>query len=152
MVDNTTALAYINERGGTKKEVNDLAHELWLWLLERNIVLDSMHVPGVKNVKADEALRQMYNTDCEWMLHTSIFDFISNTHSPFVMDLFASGLNKQMMPYVSWGPNPGAKYIDALRFPWEKGIYYGFPPFSLIGQILQKLAREGGELVLVAPL
>ena len=33
-VDNTTSVAYINKKGGRKKDLNDLAREIWTWALE----------------------------------------------------------------------------------------------------------------------
>ena len=40
---------------------------------------------------------------------------------PFDIDLFASYLNYKMKPYVSWGPDPYATYVDAFSIPWFLG-------------------------------
>ena len=56
------------------------------------------------------------------------------------IDLFASRLNAQITSYVSWQPDPSAKFIDALSINWRQfKLLYAFPPFSLIANCLQKL-------------
>ena len=67
------------------------------------------------------------------------------------MDLFVSRINAQVMRYVSWRPDPAAIHIDALTFPWGTQFNYAFPPFSLIGRVLQKMKEEEAELILVNP-
>ena len=43
-LDNTTAVAYINNLGGTvSKELVTLAKDLWMWCLERNIRISAQH-------------------------------------------------------------------------------------------------------------
>ena len=60
-LDNTTAVAYINNLGGTvSKELVDLAKSLWMWCLERNIHITAQHLlPSVQNVIADAESRIM---------------------------------------------------------------------------------------------
>ena len=53
-MDNTTAVAYINRRGGTVSPVlSHLAKDLWLWCTERNILIQAQHLPGSMNSIAD---------------------------------------------------------------------------------------------------
>ena len=68
------------------------------------------------------------------------------------IDLFASRLNHQCAKYVAWHPDPGAFAIDAFQYHWDSFKLYAFPPFSVIGQVLQKLEREGGDLYAILPL
>ena len=59
-IDNTTAVAYINNLGGTvSKELLELAKSLWMWCLERNIHITAQHLPGVLNEIADSESRTM---------------------------------------------------------------------------------------------
>ena len=59
-LDSTTAVAYINNLGGTvSKELVVLAKNLWMRCLERNIHLLAQHLPGKKNVVADMQNRVM---------------------------------------------------------------------------------------------
>ena len=57
--DNTTAVAYIQNMGGTKSsECNTLAQEIWAWCIARNIWIMADHLPGKLNVIADRSSRQ----------------------------------------------------------------------------------------------
>ena len=66
-IDNTTALAYINNMGGSKsKELNQLAVQIWEWCISRNIWLTAVHIPGRLNTGADEKSR-VFSDNHEWM-------------------------------------------------------------------------------------
>ena len=53
-LDNATAVAYINNIGGTVScQLIGLAKELWMWALDRDIALSAQHIPGVSNTIAD---------------------------------------------------------------------------------------------------
>jgi hypothetical protein len=41
--------------------------------------------------------------------------------------------------------------VDAFTIPWSDGLYYGFPPFCLIGRALQKIVQDGSSIILVVP-
>ena len=59
-IDNTTAVAYINNHGGTvSRELVSLTRDLWMWCLERNIHIQAQHLPGVLNHTADLVSRSM---------------------------------------------------------------------------------------------
>ena len=53
-LDNSTAVAYMNNLGGTvSSALTSLAKSLWLWALQRDIVLTAQHIPGVSNKVAE---------------------------------------------------------------------------------------------------
>ena len=68
-----------------------------------------------------------------------------------IMDLFASRLNFKVDIFCSFQPDPMASVVDAFTFPWTRGLYYGFPPFCLLGRILQKIVQDGTDIILVVP-
>lgn len=73
------------------------------------------------------------------------------------IDLFASRLNNKKSAYmyhlIQTGGDPHAMAIDAFSFKWTNKHCYIFPPFSVIGQVIQKLAREEVQkAVLIAPI
>lgn len=151
-IDNTTAVAYVNAQGGRVPDLSDVAREMWLWARARDLWLSAVHIPGVQNVEADLASRTQYAVETEWSLNQAVFEQVEEQFGPFDIDLFASRLNNKCSKYYSWKPDPGAEKIDALAHIWPKTKHYAFPPFSIIGHILHKLALEGGDLTLVAPL
>ena len=68
------------------------------------------------------------------------------------IDLFASRINKQLENYISWFPDPYALTSDASSIDWSKFKPYIFPPFSLVGRILQKLDEdEVSKAILIIP-
>ena len=53
-MDNSTAVAYINKKGGTHSVLCDaLAVKIWQWAIPRNIWLSAAFIPGESNVVAD---------------------------------------------------------------------------------------------------
>ena len=151
MCDNTTAIAGIRKQGSTRTmDINRIARDLWLWALERKIWLSAVHIPGIANVEADEASR-VFQDDLEWTLADSWFQRICRRFGIPTMDLFASRLNFKVPIFCSFKPDPMASVVDAFTIPWTDGLYYGFPPFCLIGRVLQKVVQDGSSLILVVP-
>ena len=151
-LDNTTAVAYIANMGGKKPRYNELAREMWLWAKRRHIWLSARHLPGVLNVCADRESRRKYDEELEWMLNTVVFNKVNALLGPVSVDLFASRLNNQVKCYVSWRPDPQAVAVDAFMLNWSCfHLGYLFPPFSLIGRILQKIEQDKARVILIAP-
>jgi hypothetical protein len=89
-VDNTTTVAYIDNLGGTvSKDLVDLAKNLWMWYLERNIHvhITVQHLPGVQNEIADAESRTMRD-QLDYQLNPVLFNKIvslcmgSNSNGP----------------------------------------------------------------------
>ena len=60
LLDNQTALSYMNNLDGTvSTQATTMARDLWLWCLQRDILLTAQHLPGVGKMKADTELRVM---------------------------------------------------------------------------------------------
>ena len=68
---------------------------------------------------------------------------------PSRLNFFASRLNKQVCTYVSWKPDPGATAVNAFSIVWERKLFYGFTPFSLIHRCLQKITADKAEGVII---
>ena len=144
--DNTTAINYVNEMGGTKSSVcNALATEIWDWCLAHNAWVTCSHIPGKDNTIADMQSRTI-NDRHEWKLNENVFQILCAVFGTPVIDLFASRLNKQLAPFCSWHPDPEEGYFDAFSINWANfDLSYMFPPFSLINWCLQKLRAEGAR-------
>ena len=57
--DNSTAIAYINNTGGTKsKTCNDIAKDIWLFCIKHYIWISATYIPGTHNVIADQKSRK----------------------------------------------------------------------------------------------
>lgn len=150
-LDNTCAMHYVNNMGGVIESLDHLAKEIWLWCRERNLFITASYIPGSENVIADFASRNI-NVNTEWSLNGDIFHDINAHFGPLKCDLFASRLNHKLNKYVSWRPDPNSVFVDAFSQSWNTlGLCYAFPPFNLIGKVLNKVFNERLELVIVLP-
>ena len=66
------------------------------------------------------------------------------------IDLFASRINYQIKPFVSYHPDPEAMATNAFHMSWVDYKFYAFPPFSIVSQVLQKM-RDGSEGLVLVP-
>ena len=90
--------------------------------------------------------------EIEWALDRSLFN-AATTKLSFTpdIDLFASRLNYQIRPFVSYKPDPEAFAINAFHLLWESYTFYAFPPVSVISRVLQKITEERATGLLVVP-
>ena len=102
MSDNTSAVAYLRNQGGTKSlAMNDLATDICLWAEKRGMTLVPRYLPGHLNVLADHLSRRGQILKTEWSLNQTVADRIFRAWvRPFV-DLFALGKNTKLAIYVS---------------------------------------------------
>ncbi|XP_045124296.1 uncharacterized protein LOC123512156 [Portunus trituberculatus] len=151
--DNSTAVTYVNEMGGTKSlPCNDLSILIWDWCVDNEVWITCSHIPGKANYEADEASR-IFNSWHECKLDVNVFSSLCSTFGTPSIDLFASRLNKQIPIFCSWKPDPEAMYFDAFSLNWTNfTLPYLFPPFSLISRCLQKMGAEQVKGWIVVPL
>ena len=150
--DNTTAVFYINAKGGTKSPAcNDITSEIWSWCIENKTWLTAAHIPGVQNTDADRESR-IFNERTEWQLNPAVFSQIQTLWITSETDLFATRANRQLAMFASWKPDPEATYIDAFTFDSSKHKFYCFLPFSLISRCLRKVEMDQAEGTLIAPI
>ena len=85
-----TCVAYINKKGGRRKDLNEIARQIWLWAEEHNVWISAAeHLPGILNTEADKASRKEYACETEWQLNPDVFHAIERKFGPFQIDLFA---------------------------------------------------------------
>jgi ribonuclease HI len=151
-IDNSTAVAYLNNMGGTKSpSLNGLSRTLWEWCISRSLQVTAQHVPGTANVIADQLSRTIDN-HLEWSLNDEIYQSVicRMDFAPDI-DLFASRLNAKTNKFVSWHPEPGAVTYDAFTMSWANVQCYAFPPFSLLPRVLAKILKDQAMVLLIAP-
>ncbi|XP_071518361.1 uncharacterized protein [Panulirus ornatus] len=116
--DNTTAVTYVNEMGGTRSSLcNGICRDLWEWCAVNDIWLTCSHVPGKVNLMADAASRT-FNDRHEWKLNEELFRALSEVFGVPSIDLFASRLNAQVTRFCSWKPDLDAEHFDAFSICW----------------------------------
>ena len=150
-LDNSTAVAYINNLGGTvSSALTSLAKALWLWALERDILITAQHIPGVSNTVADLESRSERDRS-DWMLAHEVFQKINQIFGPLEVDLFASRLTHQLPRFFSWKMDPLAEAVDAFQQDWKRVKGYANPPWCLIGRVLNKIRAQEAQVILVTP-
>ena len=134
MSDNTSAVAYLRNQGGTKSlAMSDLATDICMWAEKRGMTLIPRHLPGHLNVLADH-LSRIFRT---W-------------GRPFV-DLFALRINTKLAMYISPIREETSWKVDSLVQNWDGMYAYAYPLTSLIRACLNKVRTENVEIVLIAP-
>jgi hypothetical protein len=127
LMDNTSAAHYINKMGGTRSPIlASLAKDLWEWCLERQIVLEAQHIPGVLNVDAERESRVFVDNN-NWKLAPLAFKDLNCVWGPLDIDLFASRLSTELPRFVSWRSE--AESCNACAQDWSRFQGYAFPPF-----------------------
>ena len=147
--DNTTTVAYLNNMGGTKEKCNNIARQIWSWCHTHKNWISAAHLPGKNNVQADKESRSIHD-NMEWSLHPEAFQQICKTFGKPDIDLFASRLNHKLEKYISWKPDPKAIAVDAMSENWDN-FFYAFPPFNMIGKVLNKVEIEKCKGIIVVP-
>ena len=151
-MDNTTAVAYVREQGGTKSlACNRIAREIWQFAKGRHLWITPSHIPGSENVVADRESR-VFNDQTEWQLDPGVFKELVNILGKPQVDMFASRLNAQCERYVTWRPDPAAIAVDAFTVDWSQELIYCFPPFSIIPRVLQKIRMDRAVALMIVPL
>ena len=93
-----------------------------------------------------------FDRSTEWSLNMKVFVDINNIWGPFQIDLYASRLNCKVYDYVSWKPDPGAKFVNAFHMNWAHSYFNCFPPSSVIASCLQKIEFHEATGVILIPL
>ena len=58
MLDNITAVSYVNNKGEIKSEFyNEIAKKLLVWRTSQNMWVSAAHIPGTQNTEADSFSR-----------------------------------------------------------------------------------------------
>ena len=106
------------QSGGTvSPQLTSLVRSLWLWALQKDVILTAQHIPGISNCVADTESRTI--RDCTaWELSPVVFNKINKILVPLEVDLFASRLTHQLPHYFSWRPDPLAEAMDAFQQNW----------------------------------
>ena len=152
--DNATAVAYLRKEGGTHSDsLSRLAEDILQQCDRLEVSLLPVHLPGVRNVRADALSRRGVALPGEWSIAPQVLAPIFQEWGMPLVDLFATANNKQTPVYVSPFPDPLAWKIDGLSFPWDDlGTVYAFPPAPILPLVLQQIAKSRNTMViLIAP-
>ena len=151
-VDNTAALSYLRNQGGTHSStLNSVAQAILRFCEDNQIRLVPQFVSGHLNVLADSLSRRSQVLGSEWTLCHQAFRELLRLW-PATLDLFAISFLARLPVYFSPVADPQSAGTDAMMQPWDGLQAYTFPPFGLLHRVLSKVWQSRGlELTLVAP-
>ena len=152
--DNATAVAYIRREGGTHAvTLSVLAEEILSECDHISLRLVPVHLPGVRNVRADALSRRGQALPGEWEIQSPVLDTLFREWGQPLVDMFATPANRKLPVFVSPFPHDAAWKVDALSFPWhDLGLVYLFPPPTIMAQVLRMIeASHGTRFILIAP-
>ena len=124
-LDNSSAVAYLQNQGGTHSlPMFRLAWDILLLCQKHGITLQVGHIPGRLNVLADSLSRRNQIIGTEWSLHPGIVRQMFSIWYIPELDLFATRHNHKLPAFVSPVPDPKAVAVDALSIPWDRQWVY----------------------------
>ena len=99
LVDNTTAMACINQMGTChSNDINSLVIKIWQWCIGHNIWLTVAHIPEKDDIIA---AGRKSRRETQWTLTPQIYqDAIAHLGQTPDIDLFASRLNYKCKLYL----------------------------------------------------
>ena len=143
--DNTTALAYLRNQGGTHSSLLNSVAQAILHLCEAHRVgLVPQFIPGHLNVLADTLSRRSQVLGSEWTLCFPAFRDLLLLW-PATIDLFATSLNHRLPVYFSPMEDPQSAGTDVMMQPWDGLQAYAFPSFSLLQRVIAKVRQSRVE-------
>ena len=106
MADNSTALAYIRNQGGTRslalfRETQDL----FGWLNENDVSLQTTFIPGRRNALADPLSRKGQACPAEWTLHPDVCKSLWRVWDTPTIDAFATRWTNRLNFFISPVPD-----------------------------------------------
>ncbi len=148
--DNITTIAYLNNLGGSQRELSQLATAIWAECYRLRIQLLAKHLAGSRNTLADQLSR--VSPKYEWMLHPGVFRHIDRLFGPHDVDRFASMTTAQLPMYNSYVFDPQSSGVDALaQDNWGSLNNYVNAPFRLLPRILDILQAQQAVATVIAP-
>ena len=154
-VDNNSALFAIkNEGSKTSWNMNTLAVSILEEAAERGISFQPIRVSSEENIVADSASRAKAVPD--WSLDDKVAANIFRVWGWPDVDLMASDLSRKLPLFYSWSRRDVEAFgLDSLAEDVSWGQFnlpYVFPPFPLIGQVLDKARKEKVDrMIIVVP-
>lgn len=150
-IDNTTAISCLKKGGSTaSRSCNEVTERLYRWAWAQGTTFQMTYCPTEQNIHADKASRQ-FATSAEWTLNQATAKALFKKWGKPHIDLFASAHNYQCKHYVSLHADNKAWGTNAFTLNWSNLHVLIFPPFSLIGRVINKVNRDRPVGILIVP-
>ena len=150
-LDNTVAVAYLNNGGGRIPLLTAVVKDGWLLCVEQGWTLEpAVHIRGVDNVHADYLSRHF--ASCDWQLHPRVFAYLDALWGPHEHDRCASRLNRQNgLPFDSLFYEPGASGVDTFTQWWRPTNNWVNGSFAELSRLLAHCRNQRACGTFIAP-
>ena len=148
--DNTTAVAYIQNKGGPILYLSEIAKSIWAFAYQHNFSITCRHLAGVENTTADYLSRSPDKHN--WSLHPDFFALIDSLYGKHTIDRFATLNNTQLERFNSRYLTPGTEAVDAMSQNWSEENNYINPPWVMLPQIIEKIIADRAYATVIAPI
>lgn len=149
--DNMTVVAYLQNGGGTWRDLNLMVKEIFRYVME-DLESEVVGVEWIKgntdNILADALSREVDLDD--WMISQAWFNKLQQRWACTV-DRFADDLNKRLPRFNSRFWCPGAEAVDAFRQDWVGELNWLCPPLGILHRVVRQVVEQGAVGVLVVP-
>jgi hypothetical protein len=113
--DKSTVVAYVNKQGGThSRSLFLLVQELFLLVNDLGSQMKAKHIPGARNVLADQLSRSGQLLSTEWTLHQEVANELFSLWGTPTLDLFATRYTTRCLLFVAPYPDVRAVSVDVL--------------------------------------
>ena len=152
--DNTTALAYVRNQGGTHSfQCCQEATQILLWAERHRVTLLPRFVRGESNVHADALSRRDQVLHTEWSMHPQVCERLWILWGRPEVDLFATSLNNKLPLFIAPMPEGPEESVDAFVQDWSNRFLYAYPPTKVIRRVLSKfVSSRESEMILITPM
>ena len=92
------------------------------------------------------------NKGFQWLeTNSTIFGKLCQIRETPQIDLFASRVSHQLPQYMSWKIDPFTQGKNVFQISWARKFVYAFPPFELVGRVLQKVNQDQSLMLIKTP-
>ena len=150
-LDNTTAIAYINNGGGRLPLFTAVVRDIWQLAVEEGWLMQpAIHIRGLDNVLADQLSRRFDQSD--WMFNPTYFDELDALWGPHTYDRSASYVNHQNnLPYDSLFFDPFATGHDTFTQRWGRHNNWCNGNFAILSLYIAHARECAAEATFIVP-
>jgi hypothetical protein len=152
--DNMWLAAYLRNEGGCgsshQRNLSRMVREIYLWALQNEVlIMDVQWLPTDLNVLADEMSRVTDHGN--WAVLPWVFGKAEKLWGTHTVDRMASSENAKCRRFNSWRFCPGTEAINTFTEDWRGENNWVAPPLSMIGLVLDHIARTRAVATLFIP-
>ena len=151
LLDNTVAVAYLNNGGGRIPLLTTVVKQIWLLFITNGWVLErAEHIRGIDNTLADWLSRTF--ASCDWKLNPREFHWLDGLWGPHEHDRCASRLNVQNnLPFDSLFYEPGAAGRDTFTQWWRPTNNWVNGDFGQLSRLVALCRDQRACATFIAP-